>query len=1056
MASFFERVFTCIANARDPTPFPGSWLTAALGVPFAIVQRLAPADVAAFVAEYPTLNVVALGVCAVAVVSLLPPLRALVAPLPRRVYTAAAATMLLQDSAVSFSALHLGRCLAGYSVGVFAFVGLVSPGSWSHAHVQGYVAICGLALAAVLACVTGLVMTSPPPGPTSLDVTLLRVATALPLVLSIDALSGLCGVPLIRLAVYVLLRLTWQLVHLVWLLALQPLVRLATFVWRRLVRPAARGTYDSILWGYVHLLLPIARAARAVLLCIWRRVILGAFHALKAVLLWVARRLIVPTANLIVASLRMLRDRLINPTANLIVASLRMLRDHLIVPVVTSLKAAIVWLSRSVLLPMARATRAAAIFTWDWLVRPLVDAVAQALARLARALTHAVHNLHAIITAPPPPWLVTAARGLQRAVVRSTNACARAAARVVSFMWHDVVAPSLRALQRALTKLAATLPIALPLPLLASATTFATEGRGASSDAQYVTAGSFFAAAYVCVASANLLLARAVAHDLPQQNARLASLLVPLRRPARAWEHLCGKWVRHLDLGLCATTHRAGTAATHATYLLARFSASLSWRVAESIASGVAAAVRFVSLSLYEALALIGTRVLTPLALLALRIVSIIWHSPVLSLGLAGAALVLTFRLWRGDHAEAVAVSMRAWHLISHIATSQLPSTLAAAAEHTATLTHGLHRMGGMAASSVLSCVGRPLINLARDGVQGVLSEALLLLAALLEGAQPVEALPSHGSLPQRAGLLGQRSFALLVVGLHVLSARRGVYAVRRTHERVAEALLSAQRTIDEHEAELEARAAHPAPTPPPAVAEERGGLASLRGLFRVAGVARTVARTAAGREVSAAALQRERTELARRRAALETEGRTLHTVASEAERAMYAACCRAAAKVAFGPVYTLMVVGCTPYLRWLLVASPLLVSLLLALFVVSFFGLNLSALPLVLISALFSLPTHEPLWTALLSDWVADYDASEREMFRSVHALLEVRAEDDARRTREQASVSQYALLAQTPPWGTPCFDADEMGDVCPIWCATRAQRESPRKHAGSYRPHF
>ena len=76
----------------------------------------------------------------------------------------------------------------------------------------------------------------------------------------------------------------------------------------------------------------------------------------------------------------------------------------------------------------------------------------------------------------------------------------------------------------------------------------------------------------------------------------------------------------------------------------------------------------------------------------------------------------------------------------------------------------------------------------------------------------------------------------------------------------------------------------------------------------------------------------------------------------------------------------------------------------------------------------------HESARTAIFSDWVADYDASEQDMLRTVQQLLDERSHADALAAREEAAVDLYRLLSHAPPQGTPCFDAGEMGATCPI----------------------
>jgi len=113
-----------------------------------------------------------------------------------------------------------------------------------------------------------------------------------------------------------------------------------------------------------------------------------------------------------------------------------------------------------------------------------------------------------------------------------------------------------------------------------------------------------------------------------------------------------------------------------------------------------------------------------------------------------------------------------------------------------------------------------------------------------------------------------------------------------------------------------------------------------------------------------------------------------------------------------------------------------------------SAFRLNLAALPLVYLASFFALLARrshansgESAWEALTSDWLTDYDAAEREIFESVQRILEERARDDARHARQQRARQEheatptdlYALLAQPPPRGTPCFD-EEMGATCAI----------------------
>jgi len=126
----------------------------------------------------------------------------------------------------------------------------------------------------------------------------------------------------------------------------------------------------------------------------------------------------------------------------------------------------------------------------------------------------------------------------------------------------------------------------------------------------------------------------------------------------------------------------------------------------------------------------------------------------------------------------------------------------------------------------------------ARQGAYGVVSEALLLLAALVEVSHRTPGDPAVDGVA--SGLLGRRSFALLVLLVHVVSVKRGVATVERTRARVSRLLAEA---------------------PPTA---EQGQL----------------------RHAPAA---RERDALALRRAA------------DEAERALLASACRAAAKLAFG-----------------------------------------------------------------------------------------------------------------------------------------------------------
>ena len=89
LITIVERIASLTADAR--LPLPDTWLRSALKIPFAIVSKLAPADVAAFVAAYPYLNSAALVIGGIAIFSLIPPLRALVSPYPRKMYTVAVA-----------------------------------------------------------------------------------------------------------------------------------------------------------------------------------------------------------------------------------------------------------------------------------------------------------------------------------------------------------------------------------------------------------------------------------------------------------------------------------------------------------------------------------------------------------------------------------------------------------------------------------------------------------------------------------------------------------------------------------------------------------------------------------------------------------------------------------------------------------------------------------------------------------------------------------------------------------------------------------------------------
>ena len=1042
MASFVERVLPLAIEAAQKDAIDKSWLMWLAGLPFAAVRHVASAEYAQFVSDYAYLNTFVAAVSVVAVFALFPPL--LVVARPWRVYLAGIAIAMAQDALLSARAVLLFRC-AGSTVGSSLLAIAICP---LLASPQALVAVWSLTTAAVAGHMSHLAQSSGCAHAS--DILVLRVLWAVPLVLAIDGLSALCGAPIVRKVVELLAWVTWRVL-------LAPCLAVLNAICLHVLAPTSR-LLVSVLTSLVEGLVAILRV-------VWHRIVVPAVKAVAAVVECTSRclrvaataawwRVVVPTADAIAATARFVWRRMLVPVADAIAAA-----------------AAIVW--RWVLLPIARALVAGVNVAWDWCVAPPYIFILAG-----------VRALLAVVRAPPPPWVVAVQSALTRASTRAATTLASLCERLLHRMrrtleavsvglvrcirvvWRRLMMPCM---QRVARSVALLLPIGLPYGLVCSATSFAREALRSGPPIAWFP---FILAAYTCAASANLLLARAVAHELPLQSTFAARLLLPWRTHARTWERLAGVWLRHLDFGAVSATRLAATSAMRTSVRVARVGWHVGRQSASAVAAVVAALTRLLSQVVWEVVSWLMRGVLRPLLAAARHLASLVWRSPVLSLALNLTVLVVAFRVWRGDADAHVARA----HDAAAASVLRMALHSAAARERAQAIGQSIWTSGGHAVVLAGANLARPLFNLAMQGSAGVACEGVLLLTNLLHDTPHVPDADAAGSLlfdsapagaaVARSAAIGrpmrgpaqrlhcQPSFAILVVLVHVISARRGVAAMRRTRGRVestiaeAHAHIAAQIEVLDAPSPIGGAPAHAAPRHielPRLPRLHRAALSWAAALLR--GLAPDAAAEGAPEEgalpapdhqrhtESLEARERRRAVLVRRQVTLREHGHTLHRTADEAERAVYAACCRAASKLVYGPLYVVMGVAATPGLRWLL-AAPLIAPVLLCCFLSAACGVQLVALPLVLgLAMCFEAGPRERLATIAFSDWLSDHDAVEREMFASVQRLLEIGEREDASRSREAAASALYALLARPPPPGTPCFaDVDDSASVCAI----------------------